>query len=66
MMDKAENFSKKPRKAVFYQDKMQEILKSEITDDSTLEYERIVRIMGGLEEKYKEVTDELLDEEKPK
>ena len=66
MMDKAEHFSNEPRKAVFYKDKMQEILKSEITDDSTLEYERIVRIMGGLEEKYKEVTDELLDEEKPK
>ena len=44
---------------------MQEILESENTDDITMEYERIVRIIGGLEEKLKEVTDELLDEKKP-
>ena len=65
MADKAEIFSKELRKALFYPDEIQEILESENSDDLTMEYERIVRIIGGLEEKLKEATDELLDEEKP-
>ena len=65
MADKAENFSKELHKALLYKDEIQEILESEIADDITLEYERIVTIIGRLEENLKKVTDELLDEEKP-
>ena len=65
MADKGGIFSKELKKALFYKEEIGEILESNNRDDVFLEYQRTIKLIDALEEKLREATDELIDQDKP-
>ena len=65
MVDKGDIFTKELKKALFYKKEIGETLESSNRDDVFLEYQRTIKLINALEEKLREATDELINQDKP-
>ena len=65
MVDKGDIFTKELKKVLFYKKEIGETLESSNRDDVFLEYQRTIKLINALEEKLREATDELINQDKP-
>ena len=64
MVDKGDIFTKELKNALFYKEEIGETVESSNRDDVFLEYQRAIKLIDALEEKLREATDELIDQDK--